>query len=147
MLTGCRGGIGKWRRPFWRGRGWLRDNWFGTVMPITGVWGWGDRMEAHMDHAWLMMRSHAQRKTRVHSGELGVVEVGGGGDNGGDDDARSRTTAGTRGSKGKGVGRPRKAQRTPPPLPFPLSPLSPPLPKWQIGCSSSSPSPSGSSGL
>ena len=28
-----------------------------------------------MDDAWLMMRSHAQGETRVHSGELGVVEV------------------------------------------------------------------------
>ena len=24
------GGIGNWRRRFWGGRGWLRDNWFGT---------------------------------------------------------------------------------------------------------------------
>ena len=109
--------------------------------------GWGDRMEAHMDHAWLMMRSHAQGETRVHSGELGVVEVGGDDNKGGDDDARSHNSAGSGGSKGKGVGPPRKAQRTPPPPPSPLSPLSPPLPKWQIGCSSSRPSPSGRSGL
>ena len=52
------------------------------VMPITGVRGWGDRMEVHMDHAWLMMRSHAHGETRVHLGELGPVEVVG------DDDAR-----------------------------------------------------------
>ena len=65
------------------------------VMPITGVRGWGDRMEAHMDHAWLMMRSHAQGETRAHSGELEVVEVGGGGG----DDARSHSSAGSRGSK------------------------------------------------
>ena len=94
------------------------------VMPITGVRGWGDRMEAHMDHAWLMMRSHAHGETRVHSWELGVVEVGGGGndDNRGDDDDRSRSSAGSRGSKGKGVGRPRKAQRTGPPTPLPTVP-------------------------
>ena len=88
-------------------------------MPITGARGWGDRMEAHKDHAWVVMRSHTQGETRVHSGELAMVEVGGGGDaNRGGDDARSRSSAGSRGSKGKGVGRPRKAHRTgPPPLP------------------------------
>ena len=26
----ARGGIGNWRRCFWGGRGWLRDNSFGT---------------------------------------------------------------------------------------------------------------------
>ena len=36
------------------------------VLPITGVRGWGDRILAHMDHAWLMMCSHAQGETRVH---------------------------------------------------------------------------------
>ena len=61
------------------------------VMPMTGVRGWGDRMEAHMDHAWLMMRSHAQGEILVHSGELGVVEVGGGDNNG--------SNAGSTGSK------------------------------------------------
>ena len=107
------------------------------LMPITGVEGWGDRMEAHMDHACLMMRSHAQGETPVHSGELGVVEVGGTTTTGGGDDkARSHSSAGFRGSKGKEVGRHRTAQRTGPPPPSPLSPLSPPLPKWQIGCSS-----------
>ena len=45
------------------------------MMPITMVRGWGDRMEAHMDHAWLMMRSHVQGEIRVHLGELGPVEV------------------------------------------------------------------------
>ena len=30
------------------------------VLPITRVRGWGDRMEGHMDHAWLMMCSLAQ---------------------------------------------------------------------------------------
>ena len=54
------------------------------VLPITRVRGWGDRMEAHMDHAWLMMLSHAQGETRVHSGELGAVVVGDDDDNGGD---------------------------------------------------------------
>ena len=50
------------------------------------------------------------------------------------------------GSKGKGVGRPRKAQRTPPPS-SPLSPPSPPLPKWQIGCNRTRNNLSCSSGL
>ena len=45
-------------------------------------------------------------ETRVHSGELGAVVGGGDDDNGGDDDARSRSSVG---SRGKGVGRPRKA--------------------------------------
>ena len=39
---------------------------------------------------------------------------GGGDDNKGDADARSRSSAGTRDSKGKEVGRPRQTQRTPP---------------------------------
>ena len=52
------------------------------VLPITGVRGWGDRLEAHMDHVWLLMHSHAQAETRVHSGELGAVQVEGDGDNG-----------------------------------------------------------------
>ena len=116
------------------------------VMRITGVKGWGDRMEAHMDHAWLMMCSHAQGETRVHSGELGVVEVGGDDDNRGGNDARSRGSACSRGSDGKGVGNPARPRGQPPPTPSPLSPLSPPLPKWHIGCSNSRPSPSGSSG-
>ena len=87
------------------------------VLPITGVRGWGDGMEAHMDHAWLMMLSHAQGETRVHSGELGAVEVRGGDDNRGGGDARSRSSAGSKGSRGKGLGRHRKAQRAAPPLP------------------------------
>ena len=66
-----------------------------------------------MDHAWLMMRSHAHGETRVHSGESAVGV--GGGDNRGDKDACWHIIAGTKGSKGKGVGRLRKAQRTPPP--------------------------------
>ena len=49
------------------------------VMPISGVRGCGIRMEAHMDHAWLMMWFHAQWETRVPSGELALVEVGAGG--------------------------------------------------------------------
>ena len=87
------------------------------VLPITGARGRGDRMEAHMDHAWLLMRSHAQEETRVHCRELGAVEVGGHNDNEGDDDARSRSSAGSKGSRGKGTGRPLKAQRTALPLP------------------------------
>ena len=93
------------------------------VMPITGARGWGDRMEAHKDHAWVPMRSHAERETPVHSGELAMVEVGGGGDNyGGDDDSRSHSSVGSRGSKGTGLGRPRKVHWTGPPTPFPTLP-------------------------
>ena len=56
-------------------------------------------------------------------GALGGVGGGGvwggsGDDNGGDDDACSRS----RGSKCQVVGRPRKAQRTPPPTPLPTVP-------------------------
>ena len=117
------------------------------VMPITWVRGKGGRMEAHMDHAWLMTRSHAHGGTRVHSGELGVGEVAGDDNSRGDDEARSRRTAGSRGSKVTGMGAPRKAQRTSPPTPLPIVPAVTPLPKWQICCSSSTLSRSGSSGL
>ena len=91
------------------------------VLPFTGARGWGDCLEAHMDHAWLMMRSHAQGETRVHSGGIGAL--GGGGrattttgvttNNAGDDDTRSRSSTG---SRGKGLGQPRKANRARPPL-------------------------------
>ena len=67
-----------------------------------------------MAHAWLMIRSHAQGETRVHSAELGRVEVGADDDNGGDNNARSRSSVGSAGSKGKG--RPHMAQRTGPSL-------------------------------
>ena len=72
------------------------------------------------------MTHDVQGKTWVHSGGLGVVEVGGeddnGGndDNGGDDNARSRSSAGSRVPKGMAVGRPRKAQRTGTPTPLPI---------------------------
>ena len=39
---------------------------------ITVVREWGDHIEAHMDHAWLMMLSHVHGETRLHSGELRV---------------------------------------------------------------------------
>ena len=51
----------------------------------------------------------------MHSGELGRVEVPGGDDNGAGDDAPSRSSVGSKGSRGQG--RPRKAQRTGPSLP------------------------------
>ena len=79
------------------------------MLPITGVRGWGDRLEAHMDHAWLLTRSHAQAETHVHSGELGAVQVEGDDDN---DDARSGINGCSKGSKGRVVGRPRKSQKT-----------------------------------
>ena len=71
----------------------------------------------HGGAQWLMMRSHAQGEIRVHSRELGAVGVGGDNDNGGDDDTRLCSSAGSKGSRGRGVGRPRKAQRTSPPSP------------------------------
>ena len=112
--------------------------WHG-VLPITGVRGWGDRMEAHMDHAWLMMRSHAQGETRVHSGELGWVEVGGDDDMGGTT-MPARAAAWVPRAQGErgGPARPRGRARL-----SPVSPPSPPLPKWRLGCSCSRPIPSG----
>ena len=95
-------------------------------------------------HGSCMMRFHGQGETRVHSGGLGRVELVGDNDNGGDNDARSRNSASSKGSSGKGVGRPRKARRTGPLSSMSL--LSPPMPKWRIGCSNSRPSPSGNSG-
>ena len=95
------------------------------VLRITAVRGWGDRMETHMDHAWLMMRSHAKGETRVRSGELGAVEVGGDNDKGGGG-GRGRPLAQQRtfqGLKGKGA-----AQQGPEDGPgSPECPHSPPL--------------------
>ena len=146
VAGGGGGYIGNWRRRFGGGSGAVEGQLVQHgVLPITRVRGWGDRMEAHMDRAWLMMRSHAQGETRVHSGDLGRVEVGGNNNNGGDDDARSRSTVGSKASRGKG--RPRKSQRTGPPLPSVPAVPPPPPPKWQIGCSSSKPSPNGNSEL
>ena len=108
------------------------------VLPITGVRGWGGRLDAHMDHAWLLIRSHAQAETRVHSGELVAVQVEGNDDN---DNARSGISGGSKGSKGRGVGRPRKAQKTTLPN-VPAIPPATQVADW----SSSRPSPSGCSG-
>ena len=72
------------------------------VLQITGVTGWGGRMEAHMDHGWLMMRSHAHGETRVHSGLLGRVEAGGDADSGWGDGDRSHSSVGSKGSMRKG---------------------------------------------
>ena len=49
------------------------------ILPITGLRGCRDHVEAHMDHAWLMMCSHAQGETRVHAGDLAAAVAGGGG--------------------------------------------------------------------
>ena len=108
------------------------------VMPISGMRGWGIRMEAHMDHAWLMMRFHAQWETRVHSGELAVVE-GGGYNNGGVDDTRSCSSGGSRGPRVRGWGNPATPREQPPPPP--------PKSRWLPLCPKRRPSPSGSSGL
>ena len=91
-----------------------------------------------MDHVWLLMRSHAQAETRLHSGELGAVQVRG-------DNANDGARLGIRGAPRKRAwGGPARPQG---PAPLSLaSPPSPPLPKWRIACSSSWPSPSGSSG-
>ena len=96
-----------------------------------------------MDHAWLMMRSQAQGKTRVHFGQLGRVKVVGDDDNEEGGDARSRTSVGSKGQRGKG--RPRKAQRTGQPLR--CVPALPPSSNWRIGCNSSRPRRSGKSEL
>ena len=66
------------------------------VLPVTRMRNRGDRLEAHMDLAWLVLRSHPHTATRrIHSGELGVVEV-----ERERDDARSGITRTSRGSKG-----------------------------------------------
>ena len=69
-----------------------------------------------MDHAWLLMHSHAQTETRLHSGELGAAQVEADDDN---KDARSGFSEDSKGSKAKGVGRPSKPKR-----PAPISPAS-----------------------
>ena len=130
--TGCV--IGNWSAWCGGGRGWARDRArvrYG-VLPITGIRSWGDHLEAHMDHAWLLMRSHAQAETLLHSGELGAVQVEGDDDK---NDARSDISGGSKGSKGKAErrwGGP-AGPRGPAPLSL-VSPPSPLLPKWRIGC-------------
>ena len=44
-----------------RGRQWAAEGLLVRqgVLPINGVTGWMNRMEAHMYRAWLIMRSHA----------------------------------------------------------------------------------------
>ena len=98
------------------------------VLRITGLRGWGGRMEAHMDHFWLLMRSHAQVETRVHSGEWGVVHVMGVDDN---KDARSGISGGSKGCKGKGMGRAARP-RGPAPLPPVYAPLPAAPPATQV---------------
>ena len=83
-----------------------------AALAVTGVRGWGDRMEEHMSYAWLQMLTWAKEEQRRHLGEVGgVVDVDpeGGGEG---EDASSVRSSRSGGSKGK-VGRPCKAPKLP----------------------------------
>ena len=70
------------------------------VLPITEVRGSGDRLEAHVDHVWLLMPFQAQAETRMLSGELVASQVEADDNN---DAARSGISGGSKGSKGSGL--------------------------------------------
>ena len=76
------------------------------VLPITGLRGWGDCWQAHLNHTWRPMHSYAQAETRVHFGECGAVQAERDDNN---SDAHWGISRGSKGSKGKGVGQPHKA--------------------------------------
>ena len=84
-----------------------------AVLAVTGVRGWGDRVEEHMSYAWLQMLTRAKEEQRRHLGEVGrVVDVDAEEGEGEGDDASSMRSSRSGGSKGK-VGRPRKAPKLP----------------------------------
>ena len=67
-------------------------------------------MEAHHDHAWMLMRTHAQKETGMHSRELGVEVVEG------EDEDNARLGLGAAGRDNpRRLGWPRKVQRVDPP--------------------------------
>ena len=87
----------------------------------------------------MLMRTQAQWDTRLHSGDLGGLEVVEGDDS---DDAHCGVphgSGGSQASKGR-PGGPSKVQRvnppprSPPPGALPLSPTSPPLLSWLSRC-------------
>ena len=84
-----------------------------AVLAVTGVRGWGDRVEEHMSYAWLQMLTRAKEEQRRHLGEVGgVVDVDAEEGEGEGDDASSMRSSRSGGSRGK-VGRPRKAPKLP----------------------------------
>ena len=84
-----------------------------AALAVTGVRGWGDRVEEHMSYAWLQMLTRAKEEQRRHLGEVGgVVDVDAEGGEGEGDDASSVRSSRSGGSRGK-VGRPRKAPKLP----------------------------------
>ena len=47
-----------------------------AALAVTGVRGFGDRVEEHMSYAWLQMLTQAKEEQRRHLGEVGgVVDV------------------------------------------------------------------------
>ena len=85
-----------------------------AALAVTGVRGWGDRVEEYMSYAWLQMFTRAKEEHRKHLGEVGgVVDVDAeeGGEEEGDD-ASSMRSSKSGGSRVK-VGRPRKAPKLP----------------------------------
>ena len=84
-----------------------------AALAVTGVRGWGDRVEEHMSYAWLQMLTRAKEEQRRHLGEVGgVVDVDAEEGEGEGDDASSVRSSRSGGSRGK-LGRPRKAPKLP----------------------------------
>ena len=82
-----------------------------AALAVTGVRGWGDRVEEHMSHAWLQMLTRAKEEQRRHLGEVGgVVDVDADEGEREGDDASSMRSSRSGGSRGK-VGRPRKVPK------------------------------------
>ena len=80
-----------------------------AALAVTGVRGWGDRVEEHMSYAWLQMLTRAKEEQPRHLGEVGgVVDV----DAEEGEEVASMRSCRSGGCKGK-VGRPRKAPKLP----------------------------------
>ena len=76
-----------------------------AALAVTGVRGWGDRLEEHMSYAWLQMLTRAKEEQRRHLGEVGgVVDVDAEEGEGEGDDASSVRSSRSGRSRGK-VGR------------------------------------------
>ena len=73
-----------------------------AALAVTGVRGWGDRVEDHMSYAWLQMLTRAKEEQRRHLGEVGgVVDVDAEEGEGEVDDASSVRSSRSGGSRGK----------------------------------------------
>ena len=93
-----------------------------AALAVTGVRGWGDRVEEHMSYAWLEMLTRAKKEQRRHLGEVGgVVDVDA------EEGGRCLLHAELQERRVRGqVGRPRKAPKLPAKTGGQPSPAKPP---------------------